>query len=197
MGDIVIKAENIGKYYRLGQINTGMFYSDVKSWVSRKAGKEDKTLKIGESIGDKTGFWALDDINFEITESIAADDYEMLSEVIRRLKNEGFLFSMDDYGTGYSNVSAVFSLNLDVVKIDKSLLWGAEKSKLGMIILENTIRMIRQMGKKILVEGVETAEQIELLKRLNVDYLQGFYFSKPIPLDDFMILIREASETDQ
>ncbi|MCR5292498.1 MAG: EAL domain-containing protein [Eubacterium sp.] len=138
-----------------------------------------------------------DDINFEITESIAADDYEMLSEVIRRLKNEGFLFSMDDYGTGYSNVSAVFSLNLDVVKIDKSLLWGAEKSKLGMIILENTIRMIQQMGKKILVEGVETAEQIELLKRLNVDYLQGFYFSKPIPLDDFMVLIREASETEQ
>lgn len=66
MGDIVIKAENIGKYYRLGQINTGMFYSDVKSWVSRKTGKEDKTLKIGESLTDKTGFWALDDINFEI-----------------------------------------------------------------------------------------------------------------------------------
>lgn len=66
MGDIVIKAENVGKYYRLGQINTGMFYSDVKSWASRKMGKEDKTLKIGETVGDKTGFWALDDINFEI-----------------------------------------------------------------------------------------------------------------------------------
>ena len=66
MGDIVIKAENIGKYYRLGQINTGMFYSDAKSWFSRKMGKEDKTLKIGENVGDKTGFWALDDINFEI-----------------------------------------------------------------------------------------------------------------------------------
>ena len=66
MNDIVIKAENIGKYYRLGQINTGMFYSDAKSWFSRKLGKEDKTLKIGESISDKDGFWALKDINFEI-----------------------------------------------------------------------------------------------------------------------------------
>ena len=66
MDDIVIKAENIGKYYRLGQINTGMFYLDAKSWVSRKLGIEDKTLKIGEHVEDKNGFWALDDINFEI-----------------------------------------------------------------------------------------------------------------------------------
>ena len=66
MNDIVIKAENIGKYYRLGQINTGMFYLDAKSWVSRKLGIEDKTLKIGERVEDRNGFWALDDINFEI-----------------------------------------------------------------------------------------------------------------------------------
>ena len=130
-------------------------------------------------------------INFEITESIAADDYRILSKVIKQLKDDGYLFSMDDYGTGYSNVSAIFSLNLDVIKIDKSILWGAEKSKLGMIVLENTIRMIRQMGKKILVEGVETKEQIELLRKLGVDYLQGFYFSKPIPKDEFILLIEK------
>ena len=128
-------------------------------------------------------------INFEITESIAADDYGTLGDVIKQLKQGGFMFSMDDYGTGYSNVSAVFSLNLDVVKIDKSLLWCAEKSELGMIILENTIRMIQQMKKLILVEGVETVDQINLLKKLNVDYLQGFYFSKPIPKDEFVKLI--------
>ena len=133
-------------------------------------------------------------INFEITESIAADDYETLSLVIRRLKRGGFLFSMDDYGTGYSNVSAVFSLNLDVIKIDKSILWSAEKSSLGMVILENTIRMIRQMKKKILVEGVETEGQIHLLEKLKVDYLQGFYFSKPVPKDEFVKLISEGKD---
>ncbi len=132
-------------------------------------------------------------INFEITESIAADDYGILANVIKSLKEDGFLFSMDDYGTGYSNVSAVFSLNLDVVKVDKSLLWGAEKSGLGMIILENTIRMIKQMDKLILVEGVETLDQIELLKKLKVDYLQGFYYSKPIPKDEFVKLICKYS----
>lgn len=132
-------------------------------------------------------------INFEITETIAANDYEILSGTIQRLKEEGFLFSMDDYGTGYSNVSAIFSLNLDVIKIDKSLLWGAEKSELGMVILENTIRMICQMKKKILVEGVETLEQIRLLEKLGVDFLQGYYFSKPIPKDDFIKHIEKAS----
>lgn len=96
-------------------------------------------------------------------------------------------------GAGYSNVSAIFSLSFDVVKIDKSLLWGAEKSDLGMVILENTIRMIRQMKKKILVEGEETEGQIRLLETLQVDYLQGFYFSKPVPKKEFLAHIAKAS----
>lgn len=128
-------------------------------------------------------------INFEITESIDASDHNTLSHVIQRLRQAGFLFSMDDYGTGYSNVSNIFSLNFDVIKIDKSLLWSAEKSAMGMVILENTIRMIQQMKKSILVEGVETEKQIQLLEKLKVNYLQGFYFSKPIPKKDFIAYI--------
>lgn len=96
---------------------------------------------------------------------------------------------MDDYGTGYSNVNSIFSLDFDVIKIDKSILWGAEENELGMTILENTIRMIQQMKKKILVEGVETKEQKEMLKKMEVDYLLGYYFSKPIPKNDFVKLI--------
>ena len=66
MKDIAIKAEHIGKYYRLGQINSGMFYTDAKNWLRHKLGKEDMTLKIGEKSRDRTGFWAIDDISFEI-----------------------------------------------------------------------------------------------------------------------------------
>ncbi|MBQ8983394.1 MAG: EAL domain-containing protein, partial [Lachnospiraceae bacterium] len=128
--------------------------------------------------------------NFEITESVAASDYKFLGRVIRSLKKNGFMFSMDDYGTGYSNVAAILSLDFDVVKIDKSILWGAEKSELGLIILENTIHMVRQMKKQILVEGVETLAQIELLTKLGVDYLQGFYYSKPIPKQEFIVKIQ-------
>ncbi len=135
-------------------------------------------------------------LNFEITESVAADDYELLSGVIADLKQAGFRFSMDDYGMGYSNMHAILSLNLDVIKIDKSILWGAEQNQLGYIILENTIRMIRQMQREILVEGVETSRQLELLGRLHVDYLQGFYFSRPIPLPEFIRLIQEQPKEE-
>ncbi|MCR5417922.1 MAG: GGDEF domain-containing phosphodiesterase [Lachnospiraceae bacterium] len=129
-----------------------------------------------------------DRINFEITESVAAGDDKLFARVIRDLKKEGFQFSMDDYGTGYSNLSAILSMDLDVIKIDKSILWGAEKSGLGLIVLENNVRMIRQLGRKILVEGVETPQQVKLLERLGVDYLQGYYFSRPLPIQDFIKL---------
>lgn len=132
-------------------------------------------------------------LNFEITESIAADDYLLLSKVISDLKNEGFQFSMDDYGTGYSNMNAILSLNLDVIKIDKSILRGAEQSRLGYIMLEYSIRMFRQMNRKVLVEGVETAEQVKLLEELDVDYLQGYYFSRPLPERNFVDFIKKNS----
>ena len=125
-------------------------------------------------------------INFEITESVAANDYTTLSGIIDSLRDNGFMFSVDDYGTGYSNIQSIFSINFDIVKIDKSILWAAEKDEFGMIILSNSVRMITQLGKKILVEGVETEKQIELLRQFPVDYLQGFYFSKPIPKSDFI-----------
>ncbi len=101
---------------------------------------------------------------------------------------------MDDYGTGYSNMQSIFSLDFDVVKIDKSILWSVNDGKLGGIILENSVRMIKQMKRRILVEGVETLEQAELLNKLGVDYLQGYYFSKPVPKGDFIGHIKKAYE---
>ncbi len=131
-------------------------------------------------------------INFEITESAAAADYELLSSVISSLKQDGYLFSMDDYGTGYANIKAIYLLDFDVVKIDKSLLWNAGKDEVGQVLLENSVRMIRQMHREILVEGVETRAQIELLRTLGVDYLQGYYFSMPVPEQKFLALIAGA-----
>ena len=130
-------------------------------------------------------------INFEITETVDVSDYDVMKSVISQFKQNGFRIYMDDFGTGYSNVHALFSMDFDVIKIDKSILWGAEKSELGMIILENNIRMLKQMNLSILVEGVETKSQLELLKKLGVDYLQGYYFSRPVSeqnLIDLMML---------
>ena len=133
-------------------------------------------------------------INFEITESVAASDYDQLSQIVSELKRSGFRFSLDDYGTGYSNVMSVFSMDLDIIKIDKSILWSAVDHELGRILLENTVRMIKQMGRKVLVEGIETEAHLELLREVGVDYLQGFYFSRPLPKDEFLKLLAEENQ---
>lgn len=130
-------------------------------------------------------------INFEITESVAAKDYGHLANVIDQLRQEGFQFSIDDYGTGYSNMTSLFSLGADIIKIDKSILWNAEQSELGMTLLKTSIEMVHQMQKKALMEGVETEAHIRILKELHCDYLQGFYFSKPLPQAEFIALIEQ------
>ena len=152
-----------------------------------KEGFADHINGIVESEGVHKKF-----INFEITESVAAKDYEHLANVIDQLKQEGFKFSIDDYGTGYSNMTSLFSLGADIIKIDKSILWNAEKSELGMTLLKTSIEMVHQMQKKALMEGVETESQIQILSELRCDYLQGFFFSKPLPKSEFIPLIEAA-----
>ncbi|SES69282.1 EAL domain, c-di-GMP-specific phosphodiesterase class I (or its enzymatically inactive variant) [Pseudobutyrivibrio sp. C4] len=125
-------------------------------------------------------------INFEITETVGAEDYDILATVAHKLKSVGFSISMDDYGTGYSNMEGIFSLDFNVIKIDKTLLWNAENHERGRIILNNTVKMIHDLGCEILVEGVETEKHVKMLQDLNVDYLQGYYFSKPIPKAQFI-----------
>ncbi|MBR1470546.1 MAG: EAL domain-containing protein [Lachnospiraceae bacterium] len=140
-------------------------------------------------------------INFEITESAAASDYDVLSGVLKELRENGFLFSLDDYGIGYSNVRSIFKLDFDVVKIDKSILWevqmaeGSQGHGSGHIILENSVRMLREMQLKILVEGVETPEQLELLENMEVDFLQGYYFSRPVSKNELLGILRVTELT--
>ncbi len=125
-------------------------------------------------------------INLEITESAAINSQETFQETFKQLHNMGFTFSLDDYGTGYSNATYIFNMDFDIIKIDKSILWEAEKKDSAKIVLANTMRMIKELGKKILVEGVETKEQRNLVVSMGGDYCQGYYFSKAIPKQEFM-----------
>ena len=130
-------------------------------------------------------------VSFEITESVAAGNYEFLGKVMGQLKQGGHRFAMDDYGTGYSNMHSLVALDFDVVKIDKSVLWDAEKSELGLVILQNGVNLMRNIGCEVLVEGVETARQVDLLHALNVDYYQGYYYAKPMSKDAFVSFLEE------
>lgn len=125
-------------------------------------------------------------INLEITESAAISGQETFHQVFQDLLNNGFTFSLDDYGTGYSQQSYIFQMDFKIIKIDKSILWDADKNVIGKIILQNTIRMIKEMNLKVLVEGVETEEHKNLLSKLGCDFCQGYFFSKPLPKDKFI-----------
>lgn len=130
-------------------------------------------------------------VGFEITESIAAGDYGFFVRAMDQLKHEGHRFSMDDFGTGYSNMHLLLTLDFDVVKIDKSVLWDADKSSVGMAVLEHSVSLLRNAGCKVLVEGVETESQFKLLQQLGVDYYQGFCFAKPMPKDEFVAYVEQ------
>ena len=127
-----------------------------------------------------------DKINLEITETAMASSNDVLRNTMINLTERGFTFSMDDYGTGYSNISSAYDLPFHYIKIDKSILWTSMENEKAYAVLKNTFSMAKTIEKKIIMEGVETKEHIERLLELGCDYFQGYYFSKPIPGDAFI-----------
>lgn len=140
-----------------------------------------------------------DCVNLEITESIAVTSGYMLKKNMEELRKFGCSFAMDDFGTGYSNLSRIARADFELIKIDKSLLWpcfkenGSEGTKNAKILLENMISMLLKMGRKIVVEGIETKEQFDYLASLGITYAQGFLFSKPISEEEFLKFIDEKN----
>lgn len=124
-------------------------------------------------------------VNLEITETVANTAQDIVEENIQNLWGQGIYFSLDDYGTGYSNISRIVSLPFRIVKLDKSLADKVDDEKVK-ILLKNTIRMLKEIGMEIVVEGVETKEALQQFMELGCDYIQGFYFSKPLPEREFV-----------
>lgn len=130
-------------------------------------------------------------INLEVTESVAITSVQTFQDNIAELRSHGFSFSMDDFGTGYSNLSQIAKTDFELIKIDKSLLWpifkqGNKDTEKSKILLESMIKMIQDMGLKIVVEGVENQNHVNYLEKLGVDYMQGYNFSRPIRGEDYL-----------
>ena len=96
----------------------------------------------------------------------------------------GYSFALDDYGIGYSSVQRVNSIPFKLIKIDKSML-DESSSNNGRMILEHTIKMMHSIGKQLVCEGAETIDAVNTLKNMKCDFIQGFYFSKPVPANEF------------
>lgn len=135
----------------------------------------------------------VDQLHIEVTESALSSDLGMMSEGIKRFRNAGYKIYMDDYGSGYSSISAMASLDFDVVKIDKSLVDRIEEDERARVVLADTISTIKRLGMQTLCEGVETYDQVLFLRTIGCEKAQGFYFSKPCAHEDIMKMLEERS----
>lgn len=133
-------------------------------------------------------------INLEITETAAAYAQTTMMDNINSLTDYGIAFSLDDFGTGYSNMKRIASMPFAIVKLDKTFADIDTDDKM-MKVVKNTISMVKDMNMKIVVEGVETEESLREFSNLGVDYIQGYYFSRPLPQDKFISEVKRVNQS--
>lgn len=136
-------------------------------------------------------------INLEVTETALVRSGKVALDNMEKLKSFGYKFSMDDFGTGYSNLSQVATVKYDLVKMDKSLIWPAfePNNEQARTIMIACIKMFHTLGISVVAEGVETAEQAEVLAKNGVEFLQGYHYSKPVKEDKFLEFVQEFNKT--
>lgn len=133
-------------------------------------------------------------IEFEITESIFSENYSQMISVLNQLKSWDFKINMDDFGTGYSSLTLLKDLPIDVIKLDHDFLSrSAAQDKNAACILKSIVDMAHTLDIRVVSEGIETPEQLEMLKSIHCEIGQGFLFAKPMPIADYDKLIKDYS----
>ena len=133
-------------------------------------------------------------INLEVTETFEEGITSVMDENIKKLTEYGISFSMDDFGTGYSNLARISTLPVDIYKLDKSIVQSAFESETSYMVMLNIVKIIKAMDKEIVAEGVETEEQANQIIRLGCDHIQGFYYARPMPKDQFLEFLKENNK---
>lgn len=128
-------------------------------------------------------------LNVEITESVFVHDFRKISEEIDNFHKAGFQVWMDDFGSGYSSLNVLKDYSFDELKIDMEFL--AHFTEKAKSVIESTVRMAKKIGVQTLAEGVETKEQLDFLKSIGCEKIQGYYFGKPMPYDNVVERIKE------
>lgn len=136
-----------------------------------------------------------DQINLEITESAVISSESTMDKVLNRLLQMGFSFSLDDFGTGNSNYSYIMKYPFSIIKVDKSFLWNSFRNHDNEVLFNNMIELIHGLRKEAVVEGVETENQRNRLIKAGVRYLQGYFYSKPVPEEAFLDYVRRFNGT--
>lgn len=201
-GDFIPLFEDNGLIQKLDQFVWKTAAEQVKEWknkfgltipvsvnVSRidiyNPELEDLLTSIVKTNGLKT-----DELFLEITESAYADDATKLIEVVKSLRDKGFEIEMDDFGTGYSSLNMLTDIPIDALKMDMSFVRSMLNDDTSLKLVELIIDISKFLDVPVIAEGVETEEQLNTLKELECDIIQGYYFSKPVPAEEFEEFIK-------
>ncbi len=199
-------AERNGSIISLGHFIIDRALSDIAT-LARKRSRNDLRLSINISVrqlqekrfGEQL-LAALEHHGFtpqrltlEITESLFIEDYEYLMPVIDMLRNQGIRIALDDFGTGYSSLSMLRHLPIDELKIDKSFIDTVCSDRQDHQLVMSILEIARTLGMTVVAEGIETAEQAELLREKGCDCMQGYFFSRPLPIEELEVLCEHWS----
>ena len=132
------------------------------------------------------------DLHLEVTESAYAEDAEQIIETVKRLRSMGFLLEMDDFGTGYSSLNMLSTLPIDVLKLDMKFINTAFGQEKDTHMLEIILEIARHLSAPVVAEGVETKEQMNALREIGCDMVQGYLFSPPVPAEKFEAFLHDA-----
>ena len=186
LGDLVL--EQVFRFISTHDLDAlGLEFIEINLSVAQcmESSLPEKLRRLQEKYGVDPGR-----VNLEITETTFENISEVMLENVRELTGMGYSFALDDYGIGYSSIQRVNHLPLKLIKIDKSML-DEIGSDSGRKILEYTVRMMQGIGKQLVIEGAETREAVEALKRMDCNYIQGYYYAKPLPGEEFIRYLEE------
>lgn len=189
--------EKTGFIYRLDRYMWDKAAKQLSEW--KKRGINNYHISVNISAKD---FYLIDvyvtfvelvekyDINpkllkLEITETALMSDFDKNMEIIRKLQEYGFDIEIDDFGSGYSSLNMLKDISADVLKIDMGFLRASENEIKGMDILESIVALANKLGMKVITEGVETENQLNMLYMMGCEMFQGYYFSKPVSVYEF------------
>jgi EAL domain-containing protein (putative c-di-GMP-specific phosphodiesterase class I) len=133
-------------------------------------------------------------LRVEITETVMVNDSDKIDAIMDEFRDYGFVVEMDDFGSGYSSLNMLKNIPVDVLKIDMNFLGKSDDIQKADTIVKNVINLSLDLGMTSLTEGVETRDQYDFLVAKGCKLFQGYYFSKPIPVDEFEDLIMSKDE---
>ena len=133
-----------------------------------------------------------DDLRLEITESAYTRDSSQIVTMVNRLRNIGFHIEMDDFGSGYSSLNMISNLPIDLLKLDRQFIVNGLRNEHESRLIEIVIDIARYLNVPTVAEGVETEEQLQMLRKMRCTYVQGYYFSRPVPASEFEAFLKDA-----